>query len=99
MSLRLVVTATSKKQQQARLRVVLAHCSVPTLQISISSSHLRAQAVAVQVHVLSEKLTPTGPQRLRQVRRCPPQSAQFPRSVVNSHSSLKTEPEQNGKTK
>ena len=90
---------TSNKQQQARLRAVLAIAPSQRLGPDSTLAILEPGRWPCQSEVLSQKLTGGGPGRWRQVGRCPPKSAQF--WAKNSHFSPKTAPKpaRNAQTK
>ena len=81
---------SNNKQQQARLRAVLAIAPSQSLGPDSTLAILEPRWCPCQSQVLSQKLTGGGPGRWRQVGRCPPKSAQF--WAKNSHFSPKTAP-------
>ena len=79
---------SNNKQQQARLRAVLAIAPSQGLGPDSTLAILEPRWCPCRIQVLSQKLTGGGPGRWRQVGRCPPKSAQF--WAKNSHFSPET---------
>ena len=96
----LPLNLANNKQQQATSNTSsfrFGHHSVPTLRVLCSSSHPRAQVVALPKPRLSQRLTASTLGWGRQVGRCPPKSVQF--TAKSSHFSPKTAPQPPQSTK
>ena len=86
----LPLNLASKQQQQARHRSVLAIAPSHRLGRDSTLAILEPRWWPCQIQVLSQELTGGGPERWRQVGRCPPKTAQF--WAKSSHFSPKIAP-------